>query len=71
MGKNRTYKNVYEVTLTGKTTNGFTAKVLDTILRTVVVALGSNYAQTQVDIECVETKGDYDAIAQKYKEDMS
>lgn len=70
MGKNRTYKNVYEVTISGKTTNGFTAKVLDTILRTIVVGLGYNYSQTEVDIECVETKGDYDAIAQKYKEDI-
>lgn len=70
MGKNRSYKNVYEVTISGKTTNGFTAKILDNIIRTVVIALGHQSAQSQIDIECVETKGDYDAIAREYKENI-
>lgn len=70
MSKNRSYKNIYEVTISGKTTNGFTAKVMDDIIRTVVIALGSNAAQSTVDIECVETKGDYDAISMKYKENI-
>lgn len=70
MGKNRSYKNVYEVTISGKTTNGFTAKILDNIIRTVVIALGYQSAQSQIDIECVETKGDYDAIAREYKENI-
>ena len=70
MGKNRTFKNVYKITVFGKNTNGFSAKVLDKLILRLVIAIDNCYEQTNAHIECVETNGDYDAIAREYKENI-
>lgn len=69
MGRNRTFKNVYEITIEGKTTNGFQAKIFDDLLRAIVIGLGVNSQQCEVSVEVKETKGDYDAKKRQHKED--
>lgn len=67
MAKNAAYKNVYRITVTGRTTNGFTAKVIDGLLKMIAVAITAEYVQSESKIEVIETAGDYDAINEKYK----
>lgn len=67
MAKNASYKNVYKITICGRTTNGFTAKILDQIIKTVALAITADQAQSKSEIEVIETSGDYDAINGKYK----
>lgn len=67
MAKNAAYKNVYRITVTGRTTNGFTAKVIDGFLKMLAVAITAEYAQSESKIEVIETTGDYDAINEKYR----
>lgn len=67
MAKNAAYKNVYRITVTGRTTNGFTAKIIDVFIRNVVMSIGINWKQSSAEIEVEETVGDYDAANQKYK----
>ncbi len=67
MAKNASYKNVYQITVTGRTTNGFTAKIIDQFIRSVVMSIGLNWKQSNAKVEVIETVGDYDASSQKYK----
>lgn len=69
MGKNRKFKNVYQITIEGVTTNGFQAKLCDDFLNAFVQAIGINSQQTSVKSEVIETVGDFDAIKKEVKED--
>jgi len=68
MAKNAKNKNVYQITISGRTTNGFTAKVLDNIVKVIAATLVANLAQSKLKLEVIQTIGDYDAINGKYRE---
>ena len=65
MAKNRKFKNVYQITVEGVTTNGFQAKLCDDMLKAFAQAIGINSQQTKVKLDVIETVGDYDAIKKK------
>lgn len=69
MAKNRKFKNVYQITIEGTTTNGFQAKLCDDMLKAFTQAIGINSQQTNVDIKVLETKGDFDAVTKELNED--
>jgi len=68
VAKNASYKNVYKITISGRNTNGFTAKIIDKFIRTVVMSVEHSWKQSKAAIEVMETKGDYNAEKQEYKE---
>lgn len=70
MGKNRNYSNEYKITVSGKTTNGFTAKVMHKLLVSMVAGLANSTAQTDVTLEVLSTTGDFDAVKGEYKEGL-
>lgn len=71
MGKNRRYRNVYQITVSGTTTNGTGAKLSDNFIKTVVRALATNWNyKVEVDIKVLETKGDYDAEKGELRENV-
>ncbi len=68
MAKNRSFKNVYQITLTGRCTNGFTAKLIDDLMIAFVTALTQTWPKVGMAFKVTETSGDFDAINHKYKE---
>lgn len=68
MGKNRNFKNVYRVTISGKTTNGFMAKVLDNVFNIMIQGLSMTYSQNDTKVEVIETKGDFNAKTKEITE---
>lgn len=68
MAKNRSFKNVYQITLTGRCTNGFTAKLIDDLMIAFVTALTQIWPKVGMAFKVTETSGDFDAINHKYKE---
>lgn len=68
MAKNRRFKNVYQITLSGRCTNGFTAKIIDDLMIAFVTNLPRVWPNVSMAFKVVETTGDFDAINHKYKE---
>lgn len=62
MAKNSSFKNVYQVTVSGRCTNGFMAKVIDKLLLNLIDGLSRSNVQTNITMEVVSTKGDYNAL---------
>lgn len=69
MGKNRTYENVYQIKVSGKCTNGFTATVIHKMIMGIVEALQYANQAHNISVEVVSTKGDFNAITGETKED--
>ncbi len=69
MAKNRTFENVYQVTVAGKTTNGSIASFIHKMLFAAFEAFGRQFAQATVTVEIVSTKGDFNAVTGEIKED--
>lgn len=62
MTKNRKFKNVYVVTVEGTCTNGFNAKIFDTMIKQYALAMNYQQQQVNVSLEVKSTSGDFDAI---------
>lgn len=62
MAKNRRFENVYQVTISGRCTNGFMAKVMHRVFTTMVEGLDMGYVQTNVTHKVMKTEGDFNAI---------
>lgn len=56
MAKNRKYENVYEITFTGTTTNGFRAKFLHEVLTNTLKALS---VYTNISYKTTKNVGDF------------
>ena len=67
MGKNRTFKNVYVITFSGVTTNGFRAEILDSAIKGFIEAVNMTFEKTFAELSVTETKGDFDAKVRKFK----
>ncbi len=61
MAKNRKFKNVYQITVSGITTNGFVSELIHKFIKTFATSIGVGYQQVKVEFDVVETSGDYDA----------
>lgn len=61
MGRNKSFKNVYVVTVEGKTSNGFIAELIHNVLHALIKTVGVGYQQVQTNIKTIETSGDFDA----------
>lgn len=68
MGKNRTFKNTYLVTIEGKTSNGFQSKLFDDVIHGIGQAFGVNSQQCSVNVKPLDTTGDYDSVNRKLKQ---
>lgn len=68
MAKNRSFKNVYQIELSGRCTNGFTAKLIDDLIMAFVVNLPRLWPNVSMMFKVIETNGDFDAKNHKYKE---
>ena len=62
MAKNKSFENVYQVTISGRCTNGFMAKVMHKVFTNLIEGLGYGYAQTNVSYKVLKTEGDFDVI---------
>lgn len=62
MAKNRKFENVYQVTVTGRCTNGFLARVLHRVLTSILEGITHSYAQANVSYKVIKTEGDFNAI---------
>jgi hypothetical protein len=69
MARNRKFKNVYVITVQGKTTNGFIAKVVDGVLKELIKAIGVGYQQVSTNVKVLESYGDFDAETGELRED--
>lgn len=64
MAKNRKYENVYQITLTGSATNGFTPKCKHDIIKATIQAMQATWPG-DVLLEVIKTKGDFNAITEE------
>ena len=51
--KNVSYKNTYEIVVSGKTTNGFASLIIDSVMIAFFQTLEDNYKQTNVRIKVI------------------
>lgn len=70
MGRNKQFKNVYVITIEGKTSNGFMASLFHTMLTAIVQSVGVGYQQVQTSIKAIETSGDFDAEKGEMKSEV-
>jgi len=61
MAKNKSFKNTYQITVSGTCTNGFTAKLIHRMMIMWARALQITYDKQTIELEVIETKGDFDA----------
>lgn len=69
MGKNRKYENVYQITVSGTTTNGFTAELRHKLIKGFVEALNYPGITQLTSFKVIKTEGDFNAITGETKED--
>ena len=59
---------MYQITVTGRCTNGFTAKLIDSFIKNAMKAIGYQYASTEVVCEVRGSRGDFDAFKEVVNE---
>ena len=68
MGKNRKYENVYQITASGTTTNGFTAELRHKLIKGFVEAMNYPGISQTTSLKVIKTKGDFNARTEETTE---
>lgn len=61
MAKYRKFKNVYVISIEGRTSNGFMASLIDEVIKSTVTSIVMAYYKLDVQLTVKETIGEYNA----------